>query len=370
MTLAPFKLERYYALYEFKARIMLSSSDCESLSMTELLSMAPPDSLNLWNNLKLGYTETQGNPLLRAEAARIYEHISPDNLLISAPEELIYITMQTLLQPGDRVVVLAPAYQSLYEVAASIGCHVFYWNLHPTTQGWEADIDELKRLLTPPTRLLVMNIPNNPTGFLPSREDLETIVNLARESGIILFSDEMYRLLEREPSFRLPAVCDLYENGISLSGLSKSMALPGLRIGWLASQNTKFLEKWMGFKDYTTICNSAPSEVLGLIALQNRPNIVDRNLRIIGENIKIAQNVFTEYLHQFDWIPPRAGSIAFPRWKGKGSVEDFCRNVLDRYSVMIVPGSMFDYPGGHFRLGLGRKNFHEGMDAVVDYLKE
>ena len=221
MPIAPFKLERYYALYEFKASIMLSSSDCESLSMAELLSNASSESLALWNDLKLGYTETQGHPLLRREVSNLYETISPENLMVAAPEELIYIAMQTMLQPGDHVVALAPAYQSLYEIAASMGCKLSFWKLRVDGNRWVIDLDELKKLITPQTKLLVLNIPNNPTGFLPTREEFDGIVQIAREHGITIFADEMYRLLEYRLEDRLPAMCDAYEKGISLSGLSK-----------------------------------------------------------------------------------------------------------------------------------------------------
>lgn len=368
MPIAPFKLERYYALYEFKARIMLSSSDCESLSMTELLDMASPQSRELWNSLRLGYTETQGNPLLREEAARLYETIPADQLMVAAPEELIYIAMQTLLQPGDHVISLAPAYQSLYSIAASIGCSLSFWKQHPAGQGWEVDPDELEKLVTPRTRLLVVNFPNNPTGFLPSHTEFEAIVRFARKHNLTIFCDEMYRLLEYSPADRLPPVCDAYEKGISLSGLSKSMALPGLRIGWLAAQDQSLVERLLAFKDYTTICNSAPSEILGLIALQNREELVSRNLEIIQGNLKAFGNVLTRYVHRFEWYAPSAGSIAFPEWKGPNNVELFCQEMLDRYSVMIVPGNMFDYPGNFFRLGLGRKNFTEGLKYMEEYL--
>ncbi len=370
MPIAPFKLERYYALYEFKARIMLSSSDCESLAMAELLAMASPDSLETWNNLRLGYTETQGNPLLRDEISRLYEHIPPEFLMVAAPEELIFIAMQTLLEPGDHVVTLAPAYQSLYEIASSIGCDLSFWKLYPTDNGWKANIEQLEQLINPKTRLLVLNIPNNPTGFLPTRDEFDAIIHIARKHNISIFADEMYRLLEYQPSDRLPAICDAYEKGISLSGLSKSMALPGLRIGWLASQNTSLINHWLAFKDYTTICNSAPSEVLGLIALQNGPDIIDRNLEIIRTNLQLAVDVFTQYLHLFNWYAPQAGSVAFPQWIGEIGVDVLCRDMLDHFSVMIVPGNMFDYPGNHFRLGLGRKNFKEGMSALKQLIEK
>jgi len=370
MALHPFKLERYFAKHEFKVRFLLSSSDCESLSMTELVQMATPESLELWQELKLGYTESPGHPLLRAEVAKLYDHIAPDNVIIAAPEEAIFIAMQTLLAPNDHVIAVSPAYQSLYEVARSIGSIVTPWKLEFSTNGWHLDLNQLERSLTNRTRMLVLNFPHNPTGHTLSHREFDSVVELARKHGLYIFSDEMYRLLEGDPAIRVPSVCDVYEKGISLSGLSKSFALPGLRIGWMATQDNTLVGSWLTFKDYTTICNSAPSEILGIIALQNKRQILQRNLDIIRENTVIADRFFAEHRNRFSWICPKAGSVAFPQWLGDRTVEQFCQDILDQQGVMIVPGSMFDFFGNHFRIGLGRKNFGEAIGVVNAYLKD
>ena len=285
-----------------------------------------------------------------------------------SPEEGIFISMQTLLQPGDHVISLFPAYQSLYEIARSKGCEVTPWALKLKDQSWQLDFEALEACLKPHTRMLVINFPHNPTGFLPTRQELERIVAFAETYHLILFSDEMYRFLEYAPASRLPPVSDLYERGISLSGLSKSFALPGLRSGWLATQNERLFEAWVCYKDYTTICSSAPSEVLALIALRARQAITQRNLEIIATNLVTADQFFSEFSHFFNWIPPLSGSIAFPRLEINQSIETFCENVLEQKDVMLVPGSMFDIPGNHFRLGLGRSNFGEAMALLADYL--
>jgi aspartate/methionine/tyrosine aminotransferase len=371
MSIAPFRLERYFAQYEFKVKYLLSPSDCESLSMAELLAMAAPESLELWQGLRLGYTESQGHPLLRAEVARLYQQVPPENVIIAAPEEAIFIAMQTLLRPRDQVVAITPAYQSLHEIARSIGCELTDWSLEPSPQGsWQLDFHRLEDSLTARTRMLVINFPHNPTGHTLSAAELDSLIQLTRRHNLYLFSDEMYRLLEYAPAMRLQAVCDLYEKGISLSGLSKSFALPGLRIGWLATQERALMESWLTFKDYTTICNSAPGEVLGVIALQNKERIIRRNLDIIQANLASAESFFGEHARQFSWYRPKAGSVAFPEWLGPGSIEQFCQAVLDQQGVMIVPGSLFDSHGNHFRVGLGRKNLPEALFQVGEYLKE
>jgi aspartate/methionine/tyrosine aminotransferase len=367
--ITPFKLERYFALHEFKARYLLSASDCESLAMSELLSMADKDSIQRWSSLNLGYTESLGLPVLREEIARLYQNVPAGQILTLTPEEGIFIAMQTLLKPGDHVICLFPGYQSLYEIAHSMGCEVTPWALVNQGTTWQLDFQALEAALRPNTRLLVVNFPHNPTGFLPTRAEQQRIVDFARAHHLVLFSDEMYRLLEYDSAKRLPPACDLYERGISLSGLSKSFALPGLRVGWLATQDEHLFHNWMLYKDYTTICSSAPSEILALMALRARDKIIRRNLDIITANLALANPFFAEFERHFDWLPPLAGSIAFPHLKTGQSVDAFCEDVLKQKDVMIVPGSMFDFPGNHFRLGLGRKNFPEAMRLLGEYLR-
>jgi aspartate/methionine/tyrosine aminotransferase len=332
--------------------------------------MADGETASLWEKLSLGYTESDGHPLLRQAIAGLYERISPEQILVLAPEEAIFIAMHTLLQPGDKVIALFPAYQSLYELGQSIGCEVHLWRFQARADGWELDLDWLERSLDSKTRLLVINFPHNPTGYLPSRAELEAILHLADQHGVTVFSDEMYRLLEWDPARCLPAVCDLYERGISLSGMSKTFSLPGLRIGWLATSQPGLLERWQAFKDYTTICSSAPSEILALIGLRARQAIISRNLEIICSNLAYAAAFFDRHASIFRWLPPQAGSVAFPLWQGAGSVQNFCQRVLETQGVMIVPGSLFDYPGEHFRVGLGRRSFPEALERVERALAE
>ena len=368
MPINPFKLERYFARYEFSANYLLSSSDCEALTLSELLEMAPRQSLGLWQNLKMSYTESSGHPLLRQEISNGYENIKPGDVLVAVPEEAIFILMQTYLRPGDEVIAISPTYQSLHELAISIGCNVIPLELETGQYGWAFDLNKLENKINDRTRLLVLNFPNNPTGYLPTQDEFASIINLARQYGVTIFCDEMYRLLESDPAQRLPSICDAYEKGIALSGLSKSFALPGLRIGWLATRQKEVITNCLGYKDYTTICSSAPSEILAIIALQNTQRIVDRNMEIIKGNISLSKQFFDRYSDLVSWTDPQAGSIAFPNWLGAGSVEDFCQSVLEQQGIMIVPGNLFDFPGSHFRIGLGRTNFGEILEHLDEFL--
>jgi len=366
---APFKIERYFAEHEFSAPYLLSSSDCESLTVKELLSHTDVDGRARWEDLRLGYTESAGHPVLRAEIARMYPSLSPDDVLVAVPIEAIYVAMNTLLRPGDRVVALFPAYQALYEVARAIGCDVDVWPLTVRDGRWYADLDELARLITPRTRLLVVNFPHNPTGYLPTRATFDAIVALARKHDIYVFSDEMYRWLEHDPAQRLPALAEVYERGVTLSGLSKAFGLPGLRMGWLATQDRDLLARCLAFKDYTTICHSAPSEELAIIAVRAREALASRSLEIVRANLPHATEFFAAHSSRFRWLPPQAGSVAFPEWLGAGPVEAFCKTIVKEAGIMIVPGAMFDLPGKHFRVGLGRRNFPAALERLEAFLR-
>ncbi len=292
MSLAPFKLERYFAEHEFTAKHLLSPSDCESMGLPELLTLADEETIGLWERLWLGYTESQGHPVLREEIARLYPGVPAEGVLIAAPEEAIFVLMHALLQPGDEIILTWPAYQSLEEVARSIGCNVIRWPLRVESGGWTLDADELNRLATGRTRLVVVNFPHNPTGYLPDRPTWRRILQTAAARGLTLFSDEMYRGLEYDEALCLPPACSIYERAVTLSGLSKSFGLPGLRIGWLATQDEELLGRAGEIKDYTTICSSAPSEILGIVALRARERIVGRNLDIVRSNLALAGDWF------------------------------------------------------------------------------
>ncbi|MEE4197514.1 MAG: aminotransferase class I/II-fold pyridoxal phosphate-dependent enzyme [Bacteroidales bacterium] len=369
MRIKDFKLERYFARYEFSAPYLLSCSDCEPLGLQELLSLADQDTLTRWSHLKLGYTESQGQPVLREEVAGLYQTISPDDILIAAPEECIFIAMNCLLEKGDHIITTFPGYQSLYEVARAIGCEISRWT-QEEQDGFSFNIHKLKDLIREQTKLVVINFPHNPTGATLKENDLREILDLAGSRNIMVFSDEMYRFLEHHPSDRIAPACDLYNNAVSLSGMSKSFALAGLRIGWLATQNENLLRKFLAFKDYTTICNSAPSEILALGALRAKEQIISRNLEIIHSNLGILDRFFSRFNHLFTWSKPKAGPIAYPTLDRTIAVDTFCNELVEKKGVMLLPSSVYDDPGNHFRIGFARNNMPEALALLQEYLHE
>jgi aspartate/methionine/tyrosine aminotransferase len=366
MQLSPFKLERFFARYEFSAKYLLCSSDCESLSIGDLLAIEP-GAEDGFKSHWLGYTESTGAPSLRKEISRIYNSIQPEQVLVhNGAEEAIFLFMHAMLSPGDHIIVHWPCYQSLFEIARSIGCEVTKWEVRPENK-WALDLDELKRSLRLNTRAIIVNTPHNPTGFLMPGDDFRALNSMAQEKGILLFSDEVYRELEHDRADRLPSACDLNPQAVSLGVMSKAYGLAGLRIGWIATKNANVLARMAALKDYTTICSSAPSEFLSELALRHREQIAGRNLGIIQQNLSLLDAFFISYADRFEWVKPKAGPIAFPRLLGM-DVEEFCHSLVTREGVLLLPGTMYDHPGNHFRLGYARRNMPQALKKLEEFL--
>ena len=369
MTLPPFKLERYFAKYEFNAEFLLCSSDCEAMSIADLLALEP-GSAEKFQSTWLGYTESPGDPGLRSCIAGLYASMNPDDILVFAgAEEGIFVFMNAVLSPGDHVIVQYPTYQSLYEIARAQGCEVTCWRMNEDS-GWDLDLEDLKMAIRPTTRAIVINTPNNPTGSLMKREVFDGLIDIARDHGIYVFSDEVYRFLEHDPRTRLPAMADAYEKGVSLGVMSKAYGLPGLRIGWIATTAVDLLRDMVQFKDYTTICSSAPSEFLSSIALNHHEELVARNRGIIMGNLSLMDAMFGRWNEVFAWVRPVAGSIGFPRLLADQHIEEFCSELVEGYGVLLLPGMAFDYDSNHFRIGFGRQNMAECLVRLERYLEE
>jgi len=358
MRIKAFKLEEYFAKYEFNVKYTLCSSDCESFSVDELLTLEK-DSLKNLKEVWLGYTESIGNPHLREEISKLYSNINPEEVIV----------FSGLLKKDDHIIVQYPGYQSLYEIANAIGCKVTKW-LMDNKNNWELDLQFLESNITKSTKCIVVNFPHNPTGYLPAKDFYKRIINIAKKNNIYILSDEVYKFLEYSETNRLPSACDIYDKGISIGVMSKAFGLAGLRIGWIATKDKELYEGIASFKNYTTICNSALSEFFATLALRNRTIIINRNLEIITNNLILLDDFFNNYGDFFKWIKPKAGSIAFPRLLANIGVEVFCLNLLKEKSVLLMPSTNYDYGDHYFRIGFGRKNMPEALKKLEEYVKE
>ncbi len=370
MRIADFALERYFARWEFAVEHLLCASDVQGYPMAELLALADDETRALWEGLALGYTESTGHPLLRREIASLYDTIESDDVLTFAgAEEAVFCLVNVLVGSGDHVVVTWPGYQSLYEVARAAGADVTLHELHES-HAWGLDLDLLRRQMTPATRLIVVNLPHNPTGMLPDRATYDGLVAIAAGAGAHLLVDEVYRGLEFDQADRLPTGADALPRGLSLGVMSKAYAMAGLRIGWLASHDRELLARVAAFKDYTTICSSAPSEILAIIALRARDRVLARSRAIVAANIDLLDAFFEDWADRFTWVRPRAGSIGYPRLTVPGvRIDEWAAELVEAEGVLLLPGSQFGDPGNHFRIGFGRTDLPEALGRLEAFAR-
>lgn len=372
MKIRDFALEVFFGAHEFSAPYLLAQSDCESLSIEQLLALEPDpaearrDFLQTW----LGYAENDGLPELRHAVADLCGHLGAERVLLhTGAQEAVFGGMNVLLEKGDHLICMFPAYQSLYEVGRALGCEVSFWSFSQTAQGWAIALEDLQGLIRPNTKAIVINTPHNPTGYALSRAELLDIRALAAKQGIWLFADEVYKGLEPEDA-AAPWCCEIYERAVSVGVMSKAYGLPGLRIGWVASPDAGLIAKMSRFKNYQSICCAVPSEALALLALRHGPAILARNRAIIRENLRISDAFFNRHADLFVYNRPQSGPIAFHKIRIGEPIGKFCETLAAEAGVLLLPGSVYEVEEPYFRMGYGRRSFGENLARFEAWLTD
>lgn len=366
----PSALERYFAAYEFSVELIAGASDVDGLPLARLLDWADPGSRADWERLTLGYTETAGGPALRAEIARLYDTLDADDVVVCAgAAEALQLVQAALLGPGDHLVTVRPAFESLTQVAPALGATVTAVPLDPAA-GWRLDLDEVRRAIGPRTRLVAVNTPHNPTGTTLAPADQAALVALCGERGIPLLSDEVFRLLELDPADRLPPAADLSPRAVSVGVLSKAYGLAGLRVGWVATRDRALRDAVVAAKDYASVCVAAPSEVLAVAALRAADRVVGRCRDLVAANLAAADDFLAAHAEVLDWTRPRAGTVGFPRLDPRWPVDRLAADLVAEQGVLILPGTVFGDRDNRFRLGLGRATLPTALDRFDTFLRE
>lgn len=370
MKIPVFKLENYFQKFEFSVPYQFCNSDMESLSLKELTSLADPAGKRLWENLSCGYTEVSGSSPLLEEVSHLYRNIHPNQILtFSGGEEGIFSLYQILLDPKDHFIVVTPCYQSHQSIPESMGCEISCIQLTPE-QGWKLDLEQLRNQIRPTTKMVTINFPHNPTGATLSESEIQELIQICRKNGTYLFSDEAYRFSETDPRYAMTPIADLYERGVSLGVLSKAFGLAGLRIGWIATQDRDLIQRLMQMKHYLSICGSAPSEVLGIIALRAKEAILKRNQQITKDNLALLDSFYEKYPRHIRWVRPRGGCVGFPELTVNDSIENIAKRLAHEEGVLILPGSIYDWPGNFFRMGFGRKNMPQALEKFEKFMQK
>ncbi len=358
-----FALGTFLARWYPTMRHNLAASESETWRVPELLALASPDDLARWDDLGLGYTDPNGAEWLRTRIAEGYEQIDATHIIACAgAQEAFNLTLRALLTLDDHAIIILPAYQPC-EMAMSNLCATTGIALD-ATQGWALDIDAIKAAIRPNTRLILINFPNNPTGKLIDADAFDALIALCREHGLWLINDEVYRLIDRDPTQRLPCVADAYELGISIDAVSKSMGLPGLRVGWLASKDKNLIAHVNSLKCRESLCLSAPSEVLAHIALGAADALLSRNREIARSNLEVLDAFMQDHADRVSWHRSEGGVVGYIRYHG--DVETFATNLARDTGTLVLPASVWasrlaELPTDHFRVGFGKLSFTEGI---------
>ena len=370
MKVNDFKLECYFGLYEFTAPYLLTQSDCESMTTEELLAMEP-GAKEGYLNLRLGYTETWGDPELRELIAGLYKNMKPENVLVfHGAQEAIFAYMNIVLNPGDHMIVMYPNYQSAYEVANSIpNCEYSKWFIKDDGEKWVVDFDELESLIKPNTKVISVNSPNNPTGYTFTNAEIEKLCAICKKHGVKLFADEVYKGIEMDGEKR-EWMADIYDDCASLGVMSKAYGLAGLRVGWIVSKDIELLNEVVKFKHYMSICDSAPSEYLSKVALKHSDELLDRSRTLIKENVKLADEFFAKYDYIFEKKPITCGPVAYHKLLLDMPVKEFCQMAVDKKGVLLLPATIYDMDDQYFRMGYGRKGVPEALAKFEEFLIE
>jgi aspartate/methionine/tyrosine aminotransferase len=323
-----------------------------------------------FGHLTLGYTESLGHSKLREMIAATYAQVkTEDVVMLATPVEGIYLVARAALDPGDEVIVMSPAYDALTNTFEHIvgASYVKKWQILADDAHWHIDIDQLKQLITPRTKMLVVNFPHNPTGFLPTLDQLNELGKIVDENDLILFCDEMYFGLVHSGTAPIQSACEVTKRAVVLSGLSKTYGLPGLRTGWLIIQDKELREDIVNWKFYTSICAPAPSEFLAMAAWKARDQLRQKSISIIENNLVSANAFFQRWQDLFTWRKPMAGSVALVGMNVP-SVMQFATRLAEEASVLILPGACLGSDDRHMRMGFGRSNFPEALERFEAYL--
>lgn len=356
MKIETFEMERMQSLWENVVDYNLSESGVHPLTLTELLT---PDEEQQLRQLELGYTQTNGTLPLRENISRLYGGVNPEQVMVSAgSSEANFLLMWSLIEPGQEVIFELPNYMQMWGLARAFGAEVKPLWLREELK-WQPDPDELKKLITSRTRLIILTNPNNPTGSILSEEIRKEIIKLAAQAGAWLLVDEVYRGAERDGR-ETPSFWGEYEKVIVVGGLSKAYGLPGLRLGWLVAPENLVKKVWT-YHDYTTISVSAMTDFLGTLALQpeRRIKLLSRTRSILRENLPVLEEWLKSFGSLFHYHPPQAGAILFAGYDLPVEALELVETVRREKSVLLVPGE-------HFQV---RKHLRFGYGARPEYIK-
>ncbi len=373
MKINTFQVERWLNLYENHAKYELAETDAKAFTLEELSQLESKENLlQILLKIKLGYNPTTGSEKLKTLIADLYgpNTFSKNILVTTGAIEADFLLSNVLVKQGDKAIVLWPAYQALYSTLEACGAEIEFWKL-PPENNFQPDLGKLFTMIDKNTKLLVLNIPHNPTGAVINQKQLKTILQWAEEYNFYVLCDEVYHELIFQSDIIPPYARSLSEKAISVGSMSKAYGLSGLRLGWIAGP-VSIIDQCYQYKDYTSISNSPISDYLARFALIHFDQISKRNHQIICKNREILKKWFIENNQYFHYYLPDAGVLCFPKLKNiPVNSQELALDLFNRKLLLVVPGECFDMPG-YLRIGFGgdSEKLSNSLSIFSSYLKE
>ncbi|NQJ69354.1 aminotransferase [Streptococcus suis] len=368
MKLPRFGVEEWLNVHETSATYDIAGVSISALTLDELFALSgtiPEDFYKKLQSTKLNYGWIEGSPAFKEAVSQLYEHVAPEQILqTNGATGANLLVLYSLIEPGDHVISLYPTYQQLYDIPKSLGAEVDLWQIEEE-HGWLPDLEKLRQLIRPNTKMICINNANNPTGAVMDRTYLEELAEIADEVGAYILSDEVYRSFSE---LDVPSIIDVYDKGIAVNSLSKTYSLPGIRVGWVAA-NHQVTEILRDYRDYTMICAGVFDDMVAQLALASRQEILKRNRRILEENLAILDQ-WIEEEPLVSYIRPAVVSTSFVKIAVEMPMEDFCLQLLQEHGVLLVPGNRFDRDG-YVRLGFAceQETLIKGLEKLSQFLR-
>ena len=371
MKIKPFAVEEWMNAWEVGAKYNIAETCVDSVSIAELFELLGENKdafLQEFCSRRLTYGDIEGAPAFKEGICKLYKTISPDDIVpthgaTGANHHVFY----SLIEPGDRVISIMPTYQQLYSIPESYGADLQIVNLSKDN-GYLPDIEEIKKLAVPGTKMICINNPNNPTGALIDRAYMEQIISIARQVDAYILCDEVYRHLTQTDIW-CDSIADLYEKGISVSSMSKVFSLAGLRLGWIATHDKSVIKTCLSHRDYNLISCGMFDEAVASIALKHSDKLLQRNRNIVRKNLCILDKWVQSESH-VEYVKPHAGTTALVYYDLPIDSYTFCENMYRETGAFVTPGDCFEEPFS-MRIGYAcdTEVLIKGLDAISEYLK-
>jgi aspartate/methionine/tyrosine aminotransferase len=363
MKLAVFRQEEFFEDYEFSCELMLALSGAEPMTAAELEQLVGgrPDL-----DSEVGYTPSSGYPELRDAIAALNPPAERENVMVTVGAiEALLILHNLLLDPGDEVVCLWPAYQPLYELARGAGGNVRFVELQPG-DNFAIDLGAIEDSVGPRTKAVLLNVPHNPTGQTVPPEDLQELARRLAPLGVHLIVDEVFREMR---SGHPESAWDGQDNLIVIGSMSKSYALPGLRVGWIVA-NPELVVKARQFRKYTSLNPGSRDQLWALAALEHRAEVLARTWALTEDGAELATRWIADHPDDFELTAPPAGGLFFPRLLRDIPTLDFCAQLVHDTGVLLAPGSVCYESEGYLRLGVATPQLAAGLDRLDGWLQQ